>query len=71
MTTPFLTSISISIFGQKSQLLTKTKTNPIKINFLGTFYPTSMKIRPDGRLVVRFKTVARFNGMFVLNHPGR
>ena len=41
------------------------------IIFSGTFYPTSMKIRPDGRLVVRFKTVARFTGMFVLEHPGR
>ena len=39
--------------------------------YSGTFYPTSMKIRPDGRLVVRFKTVARFTGMFVLEHPGR
>ena len=38
---------------------------------LGTFYPTSMKINPDGRLVVRFKTVAQFTGMFVLEHPGR
>ena len=30
-----------------------------------------MKIQPDGRLVVRFKTVAQFTGMFVLEHPGR
>lgn len=33
-------------------------------------YPTSMRINDDGRLVVNFKTEARFRGQFVMFHPG-
>lgn len=33
-------------------------------------YPTSMRINDDGRLVVNFKTEARFRGQFVMSHPG-
>ncbi len=33
-------------------------------------YPTSMRINDEGRLVVNFKTEARFRGQFVMSHPG-
>lgn len=33
-------------------------------------YPTSMNINNEGRLVVNFKTEARFRGQFVMSHPG-
>lgn len=34
-------------------------------------YPTSMRINEEGRLVVNFKTEARFRGQFVMSHPGK
>lgn len=37
--------------------------------FLGYLYPTSMRIHDDGRLVVSFRTEARFRGQFVASHP--
>lgn len=39
--------------------------------FLGALYPTSMRINGQGRLVVNFRTEARFRGLFVSTHPGR
>ncbi|XP_013413797.1 FRAS1-related extracellular matrix protein 2-like [Lingula anatina] len=36
----------------------------------GFLYPTSMRIRKDGRLAVNFRTEARFRGQYVLSHPG-
>lgn len=36
----------------------------------GAMYPTSMRINEEGRLVVNFKTEARFRGQFVMAHPG-
>lgn len=38
---------------------------------IGAMYPTSMRINEDGRLVVNFKTEARFSGQFVMSHPGK
>ncbi|KAM5147251.1 FRAS1-related extracellular matrix protein 2 [Callospermophilus lateralis] len=35
----------------------------------GSLYPTSMRIREEGRLAVNFKTQAQFHGLFVLSHP--
>ncbi|XP_071950665.1 extracellular matrix protein 3-like [Antedon mediterranea] len=35
----------------------------------GYLYPTSMRIEKNGRLVVDFRTEARFRGQFVLAHP--
>uniref|UniRef100_A0A8D3E1N1 FRAS1 related extracellular matrix 2b n=1 Tax=Scophthalmus maximus TaxID=52904 RepID=A0A8D3E1N1_SCOMX len=37
--------------------------------FAGALYPTSMRINGQGRLVVNFRTEARFRGLFVLSHP--
>lgn len=37
----------------------------------GSLYPTSMRISEEGRLVVNFKTEARFHGLFVMSHPGK
>ncbi|NWX84662.1 FREM2 protein, partial [Nothoprocta pentlandii] len=34
----------------------------------GSLYPTSMRISEEGRLVVNFKTEARFHGLFVMSH---
>ncbi|KAL8593533.1 hypothetical protein ACOMHN_048747 [Nucella lapillus] len=36
----------------------------------GYMYPTSMRMREDGRLAVSFRTEARFRGQFVASHPG-
>lgn len=38
--------------------------------FPGALYPTSMRINGQGRLVVNFRTEARFRGLFVFAHPG-
>lgn len=38
--------------------------------FAGALYPTSMRINEHGRLVVNFRTEARFRGLFVTSHPG-
>lgn len=38
---------------------------------VGAMYPTSMRINEEGRLVVNFKTEARFRGQFVMSHPGK
>ncbi|XP_062275711.1 FRAS1-related extracellular matrix protein 2b isoform X2 [Scomber scombrus] len=35
----------------------------------GALYPTSMRINDQGRLVVNFRTEARFRGLFVFGHP--
>ena len=36
----------------------------------GALYPTSMRINEQGRLVVNFRTKARFRGLFVESHSG-
>jgi len=37
----------------------------------GALYPTSMRINEQGRLVVNFRTEARFRGLFVAVHNGK
>lgn len=37
----------------------------------GALYPTSMRINEQGRLVVNFRTEARFRGLFVAVHTGK
>lgn len=46
------------------------KSNVLYFDPLGAMYPTSMHINEEGRLVVYFKTEARFRGQFVMSHPG-
>ncbi|XP_012944319.2 FRAS1-related extracellular matrix protein 2, partial [Aplysia californica] len=36
----------------------------------GYMYPTSMRLDDEGKLVVSFRTEARFRGQFVATHPG-
>uniref|UniRef100_F6SBL8 FRAS1-related extracellular matrix protein 2 n=1 Tax=Monodelphis domestica TaxID=13616 RepID=F6SBL8_MONDO len=43
--------------------------SPPEAELQGSLYPTSMRISEEGRLVVNFKTEARFHGLFVLSHP--
>ncbi|XP_060050888.1 FRAS1-related extracellular matrix protein 2 isoform X2 [Erinaceus europaeus] len=43
--------------------------SPPEAELQGALYPTSMRIGEEGRLVVNFKTVAQFHGLFVLSHP--
>ncbi|KAM8975891.1 FRAS1-related extracellular matrix protein 2 [Pelodytes ibericus] len=43
--------------------------SPPEADLQGSLYPTSMRINDEGRLVVNFKTEARFNGLFVMSHP--
>ncbi|KAG7461729.1 hypothetical protein MATL_G00194240 [Megalops atlanticus] len=44
--------------------------SPPEAELQGAMYPTSMRINGEGRLVVNFKTEARFRGQFVMSHPG-
>ncbi|KAK7166140.1 hypothetical protein R3I93_006042 [Phoxinus phoxinus] len=44
--------------------------SPPEAELQGAMYPTSMRINDEGRLVVNFKTEARFRGQFVMSHPG-
>ncbi|XP_038617794.1 FRAS1-related extracellular matrix protein 2 [Tachyglossus aculeatus] len=43
--------------------------SPPQAELQGSLFPTSMRISEEGRLVVNFKTEARFHGLFVLSHP--
>nr|XP_023681767.1 FRAS1-related extracellular matrix protein 2-like [Paramormyrops kingsleyae] len=43
--------------------------SPPEAELQGALYPTSMRINDAGRLVVNFRTEARFRGLFVLSHP--
>ncbi|XP_066438639.1 FRAS1-related extracellular matrix protein 2 isoform X2 [Eleutherodactylus coqui] len=43
--------------------------SPPEAELQGSLYPTSMRINEEGRLVVNFKTEARFYGLFVMSHP--
>ncbi|KAM4627826.1 FRAS1-related extracellular matrix protein 2b [Polymixia lowei] len=43
--------------------------SPPEAELQGSLYPTSMRINGQGRLVVNFRTEARFRGLFVLSHP--
>ncbi|KAE8627259.1 hypothetical protein XENTR_v10006920 [Xenopus tropicalis] len=42
--------------------------SPPEAELQGSLYPTSMRINEQGRLVVNFKTEARFYGLFVMSH---
>ncbi|XP_031415899.1 FRAS1-related extracellular matrix protein 3 [Clupea harengus] len=42
--------------------------SPPEAELQGAMYPTSMRINEEGRLVVNFKTEARFRGQFVMSH---
>ncbi|KAA0722212.1 FRAS1-related extracellular matrix protein 2 ECM3 -like protein [Triplophysa tibetana] len=44
--------------------------SPPEAELQGAMYPTSMRINDEGRLVVNFKTEARFRGQFVMSHSG-
>ncbi|KAJ8269596.1 hypothetical protein COCON_G00122030 [Conger conger] len=44
--------------------------SPPEAELQGAMYPTSMRINGEGRLVVNFKTEARFRGQFVMSHSG-
>ncbi|XP_062275712.1 FRAS1-related extracellular matrix protein 2b isoform X3 [Scomber scombrus] len=43
--------------------------SPPEAELQGALYPTSMRINDQGRLVVNFRTEARFRGLFVFGHP--
>ncbi|XP_061419974.1 LOW QUALITY PROTEIN: FRAS1-related extracellular matrix protein 2-like [Lethenteron reissneri] len=44
--------------------------SPPEAELQGALYPTSMRINGEGRLVVNFRTEARFRGQYVMAHPG-
>ncbi|XP_059186594.1 FRAS1-related extracellular matrix protein 2b [Centropristis striata] len=44
-------------------------SSPPEAELQGALYPTSMRINGQGRLVVNFRTEARFRGLFVFGHP--
>ncbi|XP_071544014.1 FRAS1-related extracellular matrix protein 2-like [Panulirus ornatus] len=41
---------------------------PVTTDFNGFLYPTAMKIKDDGCLIVRFRTEARFRGIYLEEH---
>ncbi|XP_029026542.1 FRAS1-related extracellular matrix protein 2b isoform X2 [Betta splendens] len=43
--------------------------SPPESELQGALYPTSMRINGQGRLVVNFRSEARFRGLFVFAHP--
>ncbi|XP_035288338.1 FRAS1-related extracellular matrix protein 2-like isoform X1 [Anguilla anguilla] len=43
-------------------------SSPPQAELQGALYPTSMRINEHGRLVVNFRTEARFRGLFVTSH---
>ncbi|KAG5284008.1 hypothetical protein AALO_G00021940 [Alosa alosa] len=43
--------------------------SPPQAELQGALYPTSMRINEQGRLVVNFRTEARFRGLFVESYP--
>ncbi|XP_076876248.1 FRAS1-related extracellular matrix protein 2a isoform X2 [Brachyhypopomus gauderio] len=43
--------------------------SPPQAQLRGALYPTSMRINEQGRLVVGFRTEARFSGLYVASHP--
>ncbi|XP_026184383.1 FRAS1-related extracellular matrix protein 2a isoform X2 [Mastacembelus armatus] len=45
-------------------------SSPPLAELQGALYPTSMRINDQGRLVVNFRTKARFRGLFMESHPG-
>ncbi|XP_067348338.1 FRAS1-related extracellular matrix protein 2a isoform X1 [Channa argus] len=45
-------------------------SSPPLAELQGALYPTSMRINEQGRLVVNFRTKARFRGLFVESHSG-
>ncbi|KAK2828336.1 hypothetical protein Q5P01_019370 [Channa striata] len=45
-------------------------SSPPLAELQGALYPTSMRINDQGRLVVNFRTEARFRGLFVQSHSG-
>ncbi|XP_030632074.1 FRAS1-related extracellular matrix protein 2b isoform X2 [Chanos chanos] len=45
--------------------------SPPEAELQGALYPTSMRINEHGRLVVNFRTEARFRGLFVTSHSGQ
>uniref|UniRef100_A0A8C9QQD6 FRAS1 related extracellular matrix 2 n=1 Tax=Scleropages formosus TaxID=113540 RepID=A0A8C9QQD6_SCLFO len=49
-------------------LWTDGVASPPEAELQGALYPTSMRINEQGRLVVNFRTEARFRGVFVLSH---
>ncbi|XP_070839908.1 FRAS1-related extracellular matrix protein 2a [Chaetodon trifascialis] len=44
--------------------------SPPQAELQGALYPTSMRINEQGRLVVNFRTKARYRGLFVESHSG-
>ncbi|XP_029030012.1 FRAS1-related extracellular matrix protein 2a [Betta splendens] len=46
-------------------------SSPPQAELQGALYPTSMRINEQGRLVVNFRTKARFRGLFMESHSKR
>jgi len=66
---------AVSAVAMLLDQISKCKRNCVCKNIFvcvcpGSLYPTSMRINEQGRLVVNFRTKARFRGLFVGSHPG-
>ena len=64
----------VGLVFQRSVIYLLSASGKNHVNWLllpGSLYPTSMRISEEGRLVVNFKTEARFHGLFVMSHPGK
>ncbi|XP_076446552.1 LOW QUALITY PROTEIN: extracellular matrix protein 3-like [Babylonia areolata] len=66
-----VSQLQLTFVYDTSVLWQKGISSPESENGLqGYLYPTSMRMREDGRLSVSFRTEARFRGQFVDSHPG-
>lgn len=63
-------SKAVLLFTEGKMLVCKAHWRTFASVLIGAMYPTSMRINEEGRLVVNFKTEARFRGQFVMSHPG-
>uniref|UniRef100_H2YPT7 Calx-beta domain-containing protein n=1 Tax=Ciona savignyi TaxID=51511 RepID=H2YPT7_CIOSA len=63
------TTLRLTFVYDTAILWEKGIGTPPEAELQGYLYPTSMRIRDDGRLVVNFRTEARFRGRFVATHP--
>nr|XP_045612860.1 FRAS1-related extracellular matrix protein 2-like isoform X2 [Procambarus clarkii] len=66
--TDLSTRLSMSFVYDTAILWRQGIGAPAESELAGVLYPTSMRLRPDGRLVVTCRTQPRFRGIFVEKH---
>ncbi|XP_026776488.3 FRAS1-related extracellular matrix protein 2-like [Pangasianodon hypophthalmus] len=70
MTFDLRTELRLMFVYDTSILWQQGISSPLDTELQGSLYPTSMRINDEGRLLVTFRTEARFRGQFILLHSG-